>query len=77
MAKHQSQTTTKKVRITVAVSPELYKRISLAATMTGISMSDLLSQLAEETLPPISSELEQQLQHFTSVFETTKKEKKQ
>lgn len=51
--------TTKRSRITIDVSPELRRRIKLAATQKDLSISEYLGRILDEAVPDDESETQQ------------------
>jgi predicted amidophosphoribosyltransferase len=51
----QEVTTMKRTRITIDISPELRRRIKIAASQRDVSISEYLSQILEENVPDEAS----------------------
>jgi hypothetical protein len=49
--KHQAAPTTKRSRITIDISPELRRRIKLAALQHDLSIGEYVGDILEETVP--------------------------
>ena len=67
---HQAQETksTKSLRITIEVSPELCRRIKLAATQNDVSISEYLSRILNEVVPDEASVTQQEGRPVTPEF---------
>ena len=58
--KRQEANTMKRSRITIDISPELRRRIKIAASQRDVSISEYLSQILEETVPEDMNLVEQE-----------------
>jgi predicted metal-dependent RNase len=58
--KHQAAPTTKRSRITIDVSPELRRRIKLAALQHDLSISEYVGDILEEVVPKEASTAQRQ-----------------
>ena len=56
----QSNKTTKRPRITIDVSPELRRRIKIAASRNDQSISQYIGKILDEAVPPEVSTIQQQ-----------------
>jgi hypothetical protein len=67
---HQAQETrsTKRSPITIEVSPELRRRIKLAATQNDLSVSEYLSRILNEVVPDEASMTQQERRPVTPEF---------
>jgi hypothetical protein len=66
--KHQAAPTTKRSRITIDLSPELRRRIKLAALQHDLSISEYISDILEQTVPEEKSSLERERRPVTRDF---------
>jgi uncharacterized protein (DUF1778 family) len=63
--KKQEANTMKRSRITIDISPELRKRIKLAAAQNEMSISDYLGRILEQAVPNEASIIEEEEQPIT------------
>ena len=57
--KQQESTTMKRTRITIDISPELRRRIKIAASQRDVSISEYLGEILEEHVPVETNLVEQ------------------
>jgi len=61
----QSSKTTKRPRITIDVSPELRRRIKIAASQNDLSISEYIGKILNQAVPDEPSTIQQERQPIT------------
>lgn len=64
----QSSKTTKRSRITIDVSPELRRRIKMAALKRDLSISEFIGKILEQSIPDDTNVIEQEEHPVTPDF---------